>query len=120
MAKTKEYQSKYYRSHRGEAKGEVSFEKIVSASSNFISFDKTVSLTPDGYLTESGKKRDLQRLIEKYNVTDVVVNMYRGKSGSNDLKRMEELGFEIRAHHEMKFDNRPSKDYFYMKKKKKT
>ena len=54
--------------------GEVSYQKIIQASPNTITFGKNVSITPDGYLTESGRKKDLEKLINKYNIDNVVMN----------------------------------------------
>ena len=94
-------------------------ERMLTASKNTISFSKTVSVTPDGYLTESGRKKDLESLIDRYKITEAVVYMYRDKVGQNDLKRMQELGFEIQAHSSEEYEGteRPPKDYYYMKRK---
>ena len=99
--------------------GEVSYQKIIQASPNTITFGKNVSITPDGYLTESGRKKDLEKLINKYNIDNVVMNTYKDKAGINDLKRMQDLGFEVKAHTSVVFEgsSRPPKEYYYMVKK---
>ena len=94
--------------------GEVSYQQIIQASPNTITFSKNVALSPDGYMTESGRKKDLEKLIDKYNIKDVVMNTYNDKAGANDLKRMQDLGFKVKAHTSVKYESRPSKEYYYM------
>lgn len=101
-------------------RGDVSFEEIVKASDNSISFSKIVTLSPKNFMPETGRKRDLGELLARYNITDVTIDMYRDKSGANDLKRMKDLGFEIEAQYKGKsYGSVPPKDYYYMVKKKK-
>lgn len=87
-----------------------------------ITFSKVVTISPKGYIPEMGKKGDLGKLIDKYNVNSVVVNMYRDKSGANDMKRLKELGFEIKSQTlgtQQEGSKIPPKDYYYMVRKKK-
>ena len=99
--------------------GEVSFPEIVKASKNTISFDKDVTVLPDGMIPFSGKKRDLESLINRGNIQDVVINFYRDRSGSNDLKRMQSLGFEIQAYYKGEAQGSiPPRDYYYMRRDK--
>lgn len=105
---------------RRELSGSVSFEQIVHASKNSIAFSKIVTVIPSGYVPQTGKKGDLETLINSYGIKEVTVNMYRDKAGANDLKRMQKLGFEIVAYYKAP-DNPdsaiPPKDYYYMRKK---
>ncbi len=58
--------------------------------------------------------------MERYNITDVTIDMYRDKSGANDLKRMKDLGFEIEAQYKgKKYGSVPPKDYYHMVKRTK-
>ena len=100
--------------------GDVPFSAIVNASDNTITFNKVTTVSPKGYIPETGKKSDLGNLISKYNINDVVVNMYRDKSGANDLKRLQALGFKIQARYlgQAQAGSRiPPKDYYYMVRK---
>ena len=99
--------------------GEVTFDKIVNASNNSIAFDKIVTVMPGNGAPYSGKKGDLANLTA--NINDVVINMYRDKAGANDLKRMQNLGFEIIASYhgtQQEGSSIPPRDYYYMKRKK--
>ena len=84
-----------------------------------IAFDKDVTVLPDGMIPFSGKKRDLESLINRGNIQDVVINFYRDRSGSNDLKRMQSLGFEIQAYYKGEAQGSiPPRDYYYMRRDK--
>lgn len=99
--------------------GDVSFAEIVNASPHSISFSKVVTILPDGYRPETGRKGDLGQLIDKYNINDVVIHMYRDRSGANDLKRMQDLGFTIQAQHkgtQQTGSSIPPRDYYFMKR----
>lgn len=101
-----------------EIRGNVSFSEIVKASPNSISFNKTVTVLPDGKMPYSGRKGDLESLVNKSGINDVVVNMYRDRSGANDIKRMESIGFKIVAQYKGKSSGSvPARDYYYMKRK---
>lgn len=97
--------------------GDISFADMMKASKNSISFDKTVTVLPDGYMPKSGRKKDLEFLINQYNINEVVINMYRDKAGANDLQRMKNLGFEIQAQTKGEAQAGsaiPPRDYYYM------
>lgn len=99
--------------------GEVTFDKIVNASDNSISFNKVVTVMPSNGAAFSGKKSDLANLTA--NINDVVINMYRDKAGANDLKRMQNLGFTVVASYhgtQQEGSAIPPRDYYYMRRKK--
>ena len=98
---------------------EISFEEMMKHADNTISFDKIIYVSKKGYMPETGKKGDLGRLVDKYNIKEVVVNMYRDKAGSNDLKRLESLGFKPVAKtmgKQQEGSRIPPRDYYYMKR----
>lgn len=100
--------------------GDVSFAEIINASPNAISFSKIVTILPDGYMPDTGRKGDLGQLIDRYGINDVVINMYRDRSGANDLKRMQDLGFTIQAQHkgtQQTGSSIPPRDYYFMIRK---
>ena len=100
--------------------GDVSFQEIINASPNAISFSKAVTILPKGYMPESGRKGDLGALIDKYGINDVVINTRRTRAGANDLKRMQDLGFKIQARYmdtPEPGSSLPPKDYYYMIRK---
>lgn len=100
----------------------ISFADMMKQADNQITFGKIVTISPKGYIPESGKKGDLGKLVDKYNINSVVVNMYRDKSGANDMKRLKELGFEIKSQTlgtQQEGSKIPPKDYYYMVRKKK-
>ena len=100
--------------------GDVSFPEIINASPNAITFVKTVTVLPKGYIPESGRKGDLGALIDKYGINDVVINTRRTRAGANDLKRMQDLGFKIQARYmdtPEPGSSLPPKDYYYMIRK---
>ena len=110
------------RERKKEPSGEVSFGEIVNASKNHIVFDKTITVLPDKYQPESGKKGDLESLINKYSIKDAWIEMYEDKSGANDLKHVQDLGFEVEAWHrtaQQEGSSIPDRIHFYVKKKKK-
>ena len=117
-------QNKRTASLNGQAKS-ISFADMMKQATdagNQITFGKIVTISPKGYIPETGKKGDLGKLIDKYNVNSVVVNMYRDKSGANDLKRLKDLGFEIKSQTlgtQQEGSKIPPKDYYYMVRKKK-
>ena len=117
-------QNKREGSLSGQAKN-VSFADMMKQATdagNQITFGKIVTISPKGYIPETGKKGDLGKLVDKYNVNSVVVNMYRDKSGANDMKRLKELGFEIKSQTlgtQQEGSKIPPKDYYYMVRKKK-
>ena len=90
-----------------------------SLSDGSISFNKTVTILPNGRMPESGRKKDLGNLINKYNVKKIVVDMYRDKSGANDLNRLNALGFTIQARYMAQSTSSriPPRDYYYLVKK---
>lgn len=105
--------------------GDISYADMITAREEYsdggINFNKGVTVLPQKYLPESGLKRDLGALLDKYNMNIVVINMYRDRAGANDLKRMQDLGFEIVAQYkgEQQAGSRvPPKDYYYMRRKK--
>lgn len=109
-------------STQSKLSGEVSFNDLMRATrdTNHIHFDKVVSYSLKGKNPPYGdnKKRDLVDRLNEYKVNDVVVDMYRDKSGANDLKRMQDAGFEIQAYYKGKNQgNIPARDYYYMKRK---
>lgn len=104
-----------------EYKGDISFENMMKLLSekklDTISFDKGVTVLPDKFKPESGRKKDLASLVEKYDINETVINMYRDKSGANDLQRMKDLGFEIQAQSlgtAQPGSVIPPRDYYYM------
>lgn len=100
--------------------GDVSFPEIINASPNAISFSKIVTISPKGYMPESGKKGDLGYLVDKYRINEVVMHTRRGRAGANDLKRMQDLGFAIQAQHKGTQEPgtaTPPMDYYYMIRK---
>ena len=104
--------------------GDISFPqmmKVASEVGNTITFNKITTIIPKGYMPESAKKNDLDKLVDKYNVNQVVVDMYRDKSGANDLKRLFNLGFQIQAQHLGEADPNskiPPRDFYYMVRNK--
>lgn len=105
-----------------EPSGEVSFGEIVNSSKNHIVFNKVVTVLPDKYMPESGKKGDLESLINKYNIKDAWIEMYEDKSGANDLKRIQDLGFGVEAWNREQHEGSsiPDKIYMYVKKSNKS
>ena len=100
--------------------GDVSFPEIINASPNAISFSKIVTISPKGYMPESGKKGDLGYLVDKYKINEVVMHTRRGRVGANDLKRMQDLGFKIQAQYKDTQEPgtaTPPMDYYYMIRK---
>lgn len=100
--------------------GDVSFPEIINASPNAISFSKIVTISPKGYIPESGKKGDLGYLVDKYKINEVVMHTRRGRAGANDLKRMQDLGFKIQAQYKDTQEPgtaTPPMDYYYMIRK---
>lgn len=100
--------------------GQVSFSQIVKASDNTISFDKGVTMLPSGISPYYGKKGDLADLIKRSGKNDFVINMYRDRSGANDLKRMQSLGFTVQAYYkgeQQEGSNIPPRDYYYVRRK---
>lgn len=109
-----------------EYKGNISFENMMKLQKekklDTISFNKDVTVLPDKFRPESGRKKDLASLVEKYDINETVINMYRDKSGANDLQRMKDLGFEIQAQYLGKAQPGsviPPRDYYYMIRTKK-
>ena len=107
----------------------ISFTDMMKQASNTqhtISFDKTATMITSPKGSQIGKidtvkKGDLGSLIEKSGAKELVVNMYRDKSGANDLKRLQNLGFEIKSQTlgtASAGSNIPPRDYYYMVKKK--
>lgn len=100
----------------------VEFEEIINSSKNSLTFDKGVTVIPDRYIPESGRKKDLENLINRYNMDDVVVRIYRDSKQEKDLNRMKELGFYIVKQYKPKQNPNssvPPEDRFYMKRKRK-
>ena len=99
--------------------GNISTSNRISGEVSFQEIDKDVTVLPDGMIPFSGKKRDLESLINRGNIQDVVINFYRDRSGSNDLKRMQSLGFEIQAYYKGEAQGSiPPRDYYYMRRDK--
>lgn len=100
--------------------GDVSFETMMSASKNRVSFSGDVTVTSNrggaADIVSSGRKKNLESMIESENINDAVVSMRRDKAGENDLKRMQNLGFEVKARTlgESSGGSTPPKDYYYM------
>ena len=102
--------------------GDVSFDDMMAiANSNLTdsssSFSRTVTVLPKGYVPESGKKSDLATLVNKYNIRNTVVNMYRDRAGANDLQRLFNLGFQIQAQYKDTASPGsaiPPKDYYFL------
>lgn len=120
---TKKFKTKIeppIREQKKELSGWVqNFADIINASNNSISFSKVVTILPDKYQPETGKKGDLGTLINKYNIKDAVINMYEDGAGANDLKRIQDLGFNVEAWHKVGHNGPskiPDKVYFYVKK----
>ena len=110
--------------------GDVTFADMMKQASDTqhtISFDKTTTMITSPKGTQIGKintfkKNDLGKMIEKSGANELVVNMYRDKSGANDLKRLKDLGFEIKAQTlgtASAGSKVPPRDYYYMVRKKK-
>ena len=100
----------------------VGFEEIINSSKNAISFGKGITVLPDKYIPETGRKKDLENLINRYNIDDVVVKSYRDSIQEKDLRRMKELGFEIVKQYRPKQNPNsqiPPEDRFLMKRKRK-
>lgn len=104
-----------------QKKKDVDFATITKMSKNSISFSKIVTVMPHGYMPTTGRKKDLETMLNKHNINDVIVHMYRDKAGANDLKRMQDLGFTIEAQYkgESKGSSIPPTDYYYMKRRSK-
>ena len=107
---------------------DISFTDMMKRASDIthtISFDKTTTMITSAKGTQLGKvdtfkKNDLGKYIEKSGAKELVVNMYRDKSGANDLKRLKDLGFEIKAQTlgtASAGSNIPPRDYYYLVKK---
>ena len=100
--------------------GDISFPQMMDVMDkvgNHINFGKITTILPKGYMPETAKKNDLDKLVDNYNVKQVVVDMYRDKSGANDLKRLFNLGFQIQAQYLGEADPNskiPPKDWYYM------
>lgn len=64
----------------------------------------------------TGKKSDLGQMLDDNNMKRIVVNMYRDRSGANDLKRLFNLGFQIQAEYKGADTGSrvPPRDYYYM------
>lgn len=106
---------------KAEYKGDISFENMMKLANekklDTISFNKGVTVLPNKFIPESGRKKDLASLVEKYDINETVINMYRDKSGANDLQRMKDLGFEIQAQTlgtAQPGSALPPRDYYYM------
>lgn len=107
----------------------ISFTDMMKQASNTthtISFDKTTTMTTSPQGSHIGKmdtfkKSELGKYIEKSGAKELVVNMYRDKSGANDLKRLKDLGFEIKAQTlgtASAGSKIPPRDYYYLVRKK--
>lgn len=98
----------------------VGFEEIINSSKNSLHFDRNITILPDNYIPESGRKKDLGKLIEKYNINDVVVKSYRDRTQQKDLQRMKDLGFRIVKQYrgeQRAGSSIPPEDRFLMKRK---
>lgn len=104
--------------------GDISFQQMMNVMNevgNHITFNKITTIMSKGYQPDTAKKSDLGKLVDKYNVTQAVVDMYRDKSGANDLKRLFNLGFQIQAQslgEENPNSKIPPKDWYYVIRKK--
>lgn len=103
-------------------KGDVSFEQNVKASKNSMAVDKMVTFLPDGRVPFNSKKGEIGEYLDRYNISDVVLNTYRDRGGMNTIKKMQDLGYEIQAQYKPNVnpDSKiPPRDYYYFVKKKK-
>jgi len=109
--------------------GDISFTDMMaiansSMSDGSVSFDKTNTLIMSsdkngmGEIV-TGKKNDIGNMLAQAGVKSFVGNMYRDKSGANDLKRLEQLGYKIQAQYKAPATNSriPPRDYYYFVKK---
>lgn len=104
--------------------GEISFQDMMAISASDLSqasiaFDKWATVLPkNGAPYEIKKKGDIVETIKNSGLERVVVNMYRDKSGKNDLQRMFDAGFQIQA--EFKAPDTgsaiPPRDYYFLVK----
>ena len=98
--------------------GEVSFEAIINASDNKVTFNKFNTATLNRRMIQT-KKNEIGDILNQYGITEFVGNMYRDRSGANDLKRIQNAGFEIVATYKGKPQGEiPARDYYYFKKKR--
>ncbi len=98
--------------------GNVSFAEIVKASDNKVTFDKFNTATLNHTVIQT-KKGEIGDVLNQYGITEFVGNMYRDKSGANDLKRIQDAGFEVVATYKGKPQGEiPARDYYYFKKKR--
>lgn len=103
--------------------GEISFQDMmaISASSlsqGSVSFDKTTTVMPNIGAAVSGKKGDLGQMLANAKMDRFVGNMYRDKSGANDLKRLADLGYKIQAEYHAPNTGSaiPPRDYYFFVK----
>lgn len=98
--------------------GNVSFADIVKASDNKVTFDKFNTATLNHTVIQT-KKGEIGDVLNQYGITEFVGNMYRDKSGANDLKRIQNAGFEVQAVYRGEPQGEiPARDYYYFKKKR--
>ena len=104
--------------------GEISYQDMMAISASnlsqaSISFDKWATVLPkNGAPYEIKKKGDIVETIKNSGLERVVVNMYRDKSGQNDLQRMFDAGFQIQAEYKGTTSSAsvPPRDYYFLVK----
>ena len=106
-----------------EISGDVSFEAILNASGNHLTFTNTVSITaqtgPNSHAVYTVKKKDLAAALNAAGITDTIVTVYRDNAGNKSLQRLKDLGFVIVAQHlgqQQAGSSIPPKDFYFMKK----
>ena len=93
---------------------EVDFKGIVKASDNSVSFDKVDTILLDKGVITSVKKKDIGQTLNDLGVTEFKGDMYRDKSGANDLKRLKEAGYiPIAVFYGKAQGNIPPRDFYH-------
>lgn len=109
---------------RGAGSGKVKtvdFTTIIRSSDNMIHSGKNFTISPKGYRPEMVNKSDIANAIERYNIEEFVMDAYRDRTGANDIKRIEALGYEIDKQYLGTVQNGskiPPMDYFHFRKRR--
>lgn len=106
-----------------QTSGDISYQDMMaiagsSLSDGTIAFNKVTTVMANGYMPITGKKSELGTMLNDTGMKRMVVNMYRDKSGANDLKRLQNLGFKIQAKYTAPDTGSsiPPRDYYFMVK----
>lgn len=103
--------------------GDITFAEMMAISNSSLSdgtiaFNKITTILPKGQMPIGGRKNDLGQMLQDTGMKRMVVNMYRDRSGANDLKRLQNLGYQIQAQY-MGADTGsrvPPRDFYFMVK----